>query len=428
MKKFIFGLIVGLIIGFLGVLAWTQAFAVGPRRTTEQARDAANPERRKRPAGDRGPTEEVGLEVARVKLRTRLDGKPEDQQPLIVLDALDAAIFDRSWVDVRVATEKLRELRRAERLPVGSGSGESSGTTAVEVADPETPSASSPIVVAHELAAKRFWSGITEARNAATEAAARRDESARLAGLQKLVATPAAIPDERRAREDAILLIGYRCGTKGLLVLAGLMRDPVEDGDQERVVTAISRSGSERAGEMLARLVSEPRDAELRDKALAAMANSADVVRGASPGLSTIAGLLDPGRPLDLKLGIAELARHVDLKAPAGAGGQALVVALGDALTNPAEPMALRIRIAEVLAANAKENLGLAESLIRSAERALRSDRSPKLRRALINGFTTYGDADSLEALQDVTPTLDAPGLREAATRALRDLRAKFGE
>ena len=74
MKKFIFGLIVGLIIGFLGVLAWTQAFAVGPRRTTEQARDAANPERRKRPAGDRGPTEEVGLEVARVKLRTRLDG------------------------------------------------------------------------------------------------------------------------------------------------------------------------------------------------------------------------------------------------------------------------------------------------------------------------------------------------------------------
>ena len=127
--------------------------------------------------------------------------------------------------------------------------------------------------------------------------------------------------DERRAREDAILLIGYRCGTKGLLVLAGLMRDPVEDGDQERVVTAISRSGSERAGEMLARLVSEPRDAELRDKALAAMANSADVVRGASPGLSTIAGLLDPGRPLDLKLGIAELARHVDLKAPAGAGG-----------------------------------------------------------------------------------------------------------
>lgn len=402
MKRYTFGLLTGLLVGFLGVLAYKQNSSPSLAGGAEAPEARAGQRRGRRPSLT--SSSETRLEVARLDLRSLLADAPPEAAYERHLEFLKRAIFDRDWDRVRVAAEGLEGLRQSRRAKT---------STAAAVPSSE----SSPIVIRHRLAARAFWKERESHRNAATQARALEAPDAALAELQKVLQDPEALP---MVRQDAALWLGKSCGPAGLAVLSELAIGARTTRQRRRALEAIGRSGQREARETLAAMSAPEQDPELQRLAIEALPLIEDVAAGRG-GAEPIIAALNRERPPRLRRAALAAAARIDWGR--GASLRQAVLAL---LKSEREPLELRLEAIEAGRSSARASMTTSPALRRSLEALVTTERDGPLRDAALAALGEIGNAQSLQVIEDAAPTAALPATRQAFVKAQGALGQKF--
>jgi len=408
MKNFLFGLIVGLIVGFLGVLAYMSAVRDGEAEA-QPAEIAQRPSAQRRRA--------KGVEVARVALRSRLFGRdPSPQQRFdAYLGALDQAAFDRDWATVSAAAEGLREV--APQLRSGAQAGTNPKTSSAEAA------AASPFAAGLRLRQASFWRELRGRRNAATKLYELKDRDELVGQLNKLLTTPANSPRDEATRRDAAFILARQGGDQGLLLIAAQLQRSRSPEERARLTLALARCGQPRAETLLMRLAKDAAEVEIQLACIAALGEIESVAAGRSPAVTTLARL------------VAQAARERVRRAAAKTLGTVELAAAKDArpiiatvLAEPGTPAPVRIAIATALMEYSAKAKGLPVDLLRATEGVCSANRDGPLRELLLRLLGSAGDAKTLESVRELAATVSGERSREALTAAKNALELRYGQ
>lgn len=411
MKKFVFGLIVGLIVGFLGVLAYHHGVGNADEDTKSEGLEGAV----KRRKGGKSKLNQEGLDIARVKLRTVLDGQAPEKHRALVLDFLDAAIFNRSWDDVSAAAEFLHK-----HSPSPKAQGPKTINKAAQATEPSAESVSkSPIVLYHELQEQAFWNRMAQNDNEAQSLRAESDADKRLAGWQRLLLRPAADLSPQ-ARSDAAHWLA-REGDNGLRILIGMLRKLDQEPRHGVLILAIARSGHAQAVELLLQLTSDQRSKRLNLKAIRALGHCHAVILGNSEANARLIELAQSSDSEKLRFEALKVLTRMDLSQSKDLQKQ-LVALMADS----SESLNLRAALVRNLKSYAEINIQLPVKILRGLEQLARSEQDNSARSLAFQTLAMVGDKHSYEQLQGLESSIRSAPVRQDYQDCLNQLKERF--
>jgi hypothetical protein len=406
MKKFLFGLVLGLIVGLIGALAYIQLSDKG--ELDDKTVVLSTGQKRKKKTVE-------GLDGARIRLRTWLDGKPSERILNAHLDFLDGAIFDRQWASVCIVSKSLRSLN-LESAPK---------------ALQDKPIVPSPAVKAPSLAMldfrlkqQSFWTDLLQHQNEASKIAKEKSGEALLAAFQKLLRNPPANDNDKALRQDSLFLIGRFGGSAGLKSLVNATLSSTDIEDQTSAILAIGRSGHTSSFAHLAKLSSDLKSEYLQILAIASMQNVEELIRGRQGPCEVMTEIMEDTRKEPrIRVEAARLITHIDLK-----GATTLHDKLVKILNNNSETESLRFAVVQALNNNVRKNLHMPQLLIRALEKVAKTDRDNDVRCETLKALGYAGDSQSLKALLDAEATITSNACRKALELSKARLIRRFGQ
>lgn len=408
MKKFILGLIVGLIVGPLATLLILQN--VGEQEENSGERVSFSGQKRKGKAPE-------GLDGARLRLRTWLDGKSGEKLYSAHIDFLDGAIFDRQWSSVSVVSKSLRDLKRGE-------------ASSVKAERKLTPSPALSVErqsiagLQHEFRGLRFWREFFLHENEALRIHRKGKKEARLALLTKLLKSSVQTEDDQRNKRDAAYILGRFGGDAGLRVLSSFVLSSTSPKDWRLGTEALGRSQNSAALEILQGFCDESREQGLQKFALAGMAYLDEVIKGTEASSGFLGDLLsNPRRPVGVRVKAIDLVGLMDL---VGRGDFQKV--LVKAVSNTNEDPVARSSLVQALGRNAQTNLGLPRPIVRSLERIAKGEQDSLTRCEAFKALAHCGTPETLKVLLDSQATVADPKCRAALKQCRAVLVGRFGE
>ncbi|MDF1664500.1 MAG: hypothetical protein P1V97_22245 [Planctomycetota bacterium] len=408
MKKFILGLIVGLIVGPLATLLIVQNLHEQEESGGENGAFSGQKRKRKPPEG---------LDGARLRLRSRLDGKTGEKLYSAHIDFLDGAIFDRDWSSVSAVANSLRGLRRGK-----------AGPAKVLQAPSGLPSANqesqSMALLQHEFQALRFWREFFLHENEALTIFRKGKKSERTSLLRKLLKTTAETDEDQRNKRDAAYILGRFGGDAGLRSLSGFVLSATGPEDWRLGTEALGRSQNSGALAILQGFCDESREESLQKLALAGMAHLKEVTMGSEASSKFLGELLsNPRRSVAVRVKGMSLLESMDL-----AGQADFQRALVKAVSNTNEDPEARSSLVRSLRRNAQTNLGLPKPIVRGLERIAKGEQDSETRCEVFKALEHSGTQDTLKVLLDSEATVADPKCRAALKKCRATLTRRFGE
>lgn len=403
MKKFSFGLILGLLIGFLGVLAYFEA--VKPERVDLSEAQISRPE--VNGPGDR----EAELAAARVRLQSILASRKDTQSLEVLLNTLDGALFDKDWSLATAVAEALHAL--SSELPSGAAPSSSD----------QSPARSVSLGAERlELERRLFFSQMLQYADPATEAVSNRDPDERLHLLSKILSSSAVTVAEKRLRRHAAFALALSCGETGLQVLTGLITESTDPEDFRLAVEAIARSDERQAPAIVLRIgLDERRSLEEARHALRCLSLNTNFTSGRSSGIQELAATIGGSRTIELREAAIQAVGRVDFTAD-----PALEKALLP-LIAPAESEPLRLAALAAIAEQARVYLRVPAALIAALEANLEAESNDLALKTSLKVLELAGREESIDALTELTLAARFARLRPEARAALLELNRRFG-
>lgn len=407
MKKFILGLIVGLIVGPLATLLILQNVQEPEKASDSEESYSGQAPKRRAPKG---------LEGASLRLRSWLEGKPKEDLYAAHIDFLEHAIFDREWPSVSVVASSLRDFNR------GAGEVKKTEPSSPVTAPKERPP--SMALLQHEYKALQFWREFFKHENEALTVYRSPKKDGRLSRLKKLLKTTAQTAEDQRNKKDAAFLLGRYGGDDGLRTLSAFILSSRSLDDWRLGTQALGRSQNSGALAVLQELCDGSRESKLQALALEAMVHLRDVTKAESEATLFLGRLLsDPRRILQVRLKGIALLETMDLDE-----ADAFQKTLVKVLSNTNEDPKAREALTHALGQNAQTNLALPDRIVRCLERIAKEEQDSETRCEAFKALEFAGTRETLKVLLDSEATVaDARCL--AALRQCREvLTRRFGE